>query len=97
MTASVTAGRAPRHAGGSARGLVPIEAELFTKQAAQLLNVSRPILIKLLSQGLKPHRTVGRHRRVKASDLFEYKKQQDSIRRDSLHQMLKDDEDDGLV
>lgn len=43
--------------------------DLTTTQAAMLLGLSRPTLIKLLEQGALAHHTAGTHRRIKASDL----------------------------
>ena len=74
-------------AAGRGVTLIPENAELTTVQAADVLNVSRPFLIKLLEESVLPHRKVGKHRRVRLEDVMAYKAKIDSEREDVLDQI----------
>lgn len=72
---------------GNAVTLIAIHAELTTQEAADILNVSRPFLIKLIEVGEIPYRKVGRHRRIRFEDLMKYKQQIDSQRMQALDEL----------
>ncbi|MGM3163055.1 helix-turn-helix domain-containing protein [Dickeya undicola] len=63
---------------GNAVQVVPVHAELTTQEAANILNVSRPHMVKLLEDGKLPFHKTGRHRRVLFADLMDYKHQRDT-------------------
>ena len=70
--------------------LIPDSAELTTVQAADILNVSRPFLIKLLDQKAIPHRKVGTHRRIRMEDVMAYKNAIDREREQVLEQLVQE-------
>jgi len=75
---------------GNAVSLIPLRAELTTKQAADFLGISRPYLISELLQKkkIKFHK-VGTHRRIAFEDLIKYKKERRD-RQESAMQELTD-------
>ncbi|MBI3818617.1 MAG: excisionase family DNA-binding protein [Planctomycetes bacterium] len=60
---------------GNAVTLLWIHAGLTTQQAADILNLSRPHLIKLIADKKIPHKQVGTHRRLRADDIIRFKAQ----------------------
>lgn len=81
---------------GNTVKVVPIHAELTTQQGADLLNVSRPHLVKLLDEGLIPHTKTGRHRRVKFADLVAYKEQRESASHSILDELTAQAQELGM-
>lgn len=81
---------------GHAVAMVPFNAELTTQQAADLLNVSRPHLIKLLDEGALSYRMVGTHRKLKGKDVLIYRERTAYARAEGLKKMVALDEELGL-
>jgi len=68
---------------------VPYGAELTTKEAADLLNVSRPFLVSLLNEGRIAHHKVGSHRRIRACDLLDFRAQRDAERSAAMRDLQR--------
>jgi excisionase family DNA binding protein len=81
---------------GNAVKVVPIHAELTTQEGAELLNVSRPHLVKLLDEGKLPHTKIGSHRRVKFADLMSYKEKRDQASHAAMNELASQAQELGI-
>jgi excisionase family DNA binding protein len=81
---------------GNAVTLIPVHAELTTQEAADMLGISRPSLIRLLDEGKVEYRRVGTHRRVRFDALMKHKRQADAARRAALAELAAYDQELGI-
>ena len=81
---------------GHAVTVVPVPAELTTQEAADILNVSRPYLIKLLDERKLPYRRVGNRRKVLLEHVLNYKRSDDQFRQGILDELSREAQAVGL-
>ena len=81
---------------GLAITVAPHQTVLSTSEAAQLIGVSRPTLVRLLESGEIPFDKPGRHRRVRLADLLAYQQASRRRRATLLNKMVADAEETGL-
>ncbi|MHC5540640.1 helix-turn-helix domain-containing protein [Singulisphaera rosea] len=81
---------------GRAVAVTTVAAELSTQQAADILNVSRPYVAKLVDEGALPARKVGPHRRLLLSDVLAYKDAMYAKQVKSMEELAALTEDLGL-
>jgi excisionase family DNA binding protein len=74
---------------GMTMTLVPTGQQLTTQQAAEMLHVSRPHLIKMLDRGDLPYEKVGTHRRLAIEDVLAYREQRSMRRREQLDDLTR--------
>jgi len=82
---------------GNAVRLVPHHADLTTQEAAEILNVSRPYLVRLLEEGRMPFHRTGTHRRVLLKDVMAFKAQRLRARSTVLDEVSEMDQELGLT
>lgn len=82
---------------GNPVAIIPTNAILTTQEAANILNVSRPYINKLIKEEKLPCHMVGSHRRIRYDDLMNYKRDIDQKRQEVLKKLteLSQEEDMG--
>jgi len=81
---------------GNGITVLPVHAQLTTQEAANLLNVSRPYLVKLLENNALPFTKVGSHRRIALSDVLGYKRKQDEAADAAMQELADQAQELGL-
>jgi len=81
---------------GEAVVVTPVRMRLTTSQAADLLGISRPTLIRLLEKGALPYEQPSRHRLLRLSDVLAYQKRRHVDTRMALAEMTRQAVEDGL-
>jgi excisionase family DNA binding protein len=81
---------------GNAVTIVPYGKEVTTQQAADLLNVSRPYVVKLIENDVLPARKVGPRRRIRFEDLIAFKQKDDAKQRNVARELTREAEELGL-
>lgn len=81
---------------GLAITVAPHQTVLTTSQAADVLGVSRPTLVRLLDQGEIAYERPGRHRRVRLVDVLAHRDRARRRRAATLDEMVRISEEAGL-
>jgi excisionase family DNA binding protein len=76
--------------------IIPTDAELSTQEAADILQVSRPHVVKLLEEGKIPYHKAGSHRRILQQDLTTYELALKTTRKASLDYLAKQAQEENL-
>ncbi len=88
------ASQARKHPPAS-RALEPVaaypeeRADVKAQQAADLLNVSRQYLVRLVDEGRLPSTKTGKHRRLRLADVLAFKASRDKVRKASLRALTR--------
>lgn len=81
---------------GKGINLFPVNAVLTTQEAADLLSVSRPHLVKLLENKEIEFHKAGSHRRIFLKDLLKYSQENSRARDDALDELARLGQELGL-
>lgn len=83
-------------ANGMAITVAPQHTVLTTSEAAHLLGVSRPTVVRMLESGEIPYEQPGKHRRVRLADVLAHQERRSRARAAGLDAMVRDSEEDGI-
>ena len=83
-------------ADGEGVAIVPLDIEMSTQEAADLLATSRQTLVKLIETGVIPHRMVDAQRRIKSTDVLAYRDRRRSEQEAMLDELVAENQRLGL-
>lgn len=83
-------------ASGRGVAVVPVDQELTTREAADLLGISRPTLIKLLDAGEIAYSRPNSSRRIPLNQVLAYKERRSRGRKELLAEMTADAQEMGM-
>ena len=86
----------PHVASGDTISFVSVPKDVTTSNAATMLGMSRPTLMKLVAAGKIPSHKVGTHTRLTAADVHTYRQQLLGERRAAYERLLQMDEETGI-
>ena len=75
---------------GLAVTVAPQDQRLTTQEAADMLGISRPTLVRMLEAGEIPFEKVRRHRRLFLTDVLEFRERQRRAANEALSDMVTD-------
>ena len=78
---------------GHAVSILSKEMYVSTQEAAMILNVSRPYLVRMLDDGKIPFHKVGTHRRIRFDDVVAYKEERRKISQAALQELVDQAQD----
>ena len=81
---------------GAAVTVAPVSMRLTTSQAAEMLGVSRPTLVRLLEEGAIPYDQPRRHRLLRLDDVLAFQKRRRAEQRALLAEATRQSVADGL-
>jgi excisionase family DNA binding protein len=81
---------------GKAISVAPRGLLLTTQEAADILGMSRPTIVKLLEEGKIPFEKPNRHRRIQLQDLLDFQERRRAERRHALNELTSDADELGI-
>lgn len=83
---------------GASVNIEPVDRQLTTQQAANILGISRNTLVRMLENRELPFERFGnsRHRRLRLHDVLEYRQRTHVDRRSRLDEITRQASEDGL-